>query len=188
MKTRMLVIAPVLVTLALAAAAAREKPKIIGIEARSPGAAFTALATIGPRSGSTVQGKAAFSQLGGKVTLTMEIRNLAPGAHAVLLHENGDCSAPDASSAGGHWNPTHTDHGKWDTPPFHMGDIGNVGVGEDGRASVELTTAEWTVGDGSIRDVVGRSIVVHEKADDFKTQPTGGAGGRVACGVITLKP
>jgi Cu-Zn family superoxide dismutase len=172
--------------LAFTLALAREKPKIVGIEAKPPGGP-KAVATIEPRSGSSVVGKAIFRSEGGTVSLSLELRNLPPGLHAVHLHEKGDCSAPDASSAGGHWNPTQADHGEWGHPPFHLGDIGNIAPQPDGTASLSFSTEEWTLGDGSIRDIAGKSLVVHEKPDDFKTQPTGGAGGRIGCGVIRLE-
>jgi Cu-Zn family superoxide dismutase len=110
-----------------------------------------------------------------------------PGPHAVHIHETGDCSAEDGSSAGGHWNPTGEEHGKWGEHPFHLGDIGNIEVGEDGTGSITLSTDLWSIGDSSDHDVVGKSIVVHAGADDFKSQPSGAAGERIGCGVIELK-
>lgn len=145
-----------------------------------------AVAELEAKSESTVAGTATFSAEGGQVSLTIELRGTEPGTHAVHLHETGDCSAPDAMSAGGHWNPTGDDHGMWDQAPFHLGDIGNVEVGADGYGSFTLTTDRWTVGDGGPVDVVGRSVIVHVDADDFTTQPTGAAGGRIACGLVKL--
>lgn len=78
-------------------------------------------------------------------------------------------------------------HGKWGEPPFHLGDIGNVEVGEDGTGSLTMSTDLWSVGDGSDRDVVGKSVVVHSGADDFTTQPAGDSGERIGCGVIQLQ-
>ncbi|HKQ61268.1 MAG TPA: superoxide dismutase family protein [Candidatus Polarisedimenticolaceae bacterium] len=143
-----------------------------------------AAAKIDAKSGSTVNGIATFSAAAGKVTLKLELRGATPGEHAVHLHEKGDCSAADATSAGGHWNPTSVNHGKWGTSPFHLGDIGNVKVGTDGTGELTLTTDKWTIGDGGPGDVVGKAVIVHAAIDDFKTQPTGNAGGRVGCGVI----
>ena len=145
-----------------------------------------AIATIGPASGSNVTGTATFTQNGDQITLTIEIQNASPGLHAVHIHENGDCSSPDGKSAGGHWNPTDVAHGKWGEGEFHLGDIGNITVGEDGTGSIELTTNLWEIGTGSDIDVVGRGIVVHADADDFTSQPSGNAGARIGCGAIAL--
>lgn len=145
-----------------------------------------AIATIGPASESSVTGTAVFTQDGDQVTLTIEIQNASPGIHAVHIHENGDCSSPDGKSAGGHWNPTGVAHGKWGEGEFHLGDIGNITVGEDGTGSIELTTDLWEIGTGSDVDVVGRGIVVHAGADDFTSQPSGDAGARIGCGAIAL--
>ena len=145
-----------------------------------------AIATIGPTSDSSVTGMAVFTQNGDQITLTIEIQNASPGIHAVHIHENGDCSAPDGTSAGGHWNPTGVAHGKWGEGEFHLGDIGNITVGEDGTGSIELTTDLWEIGTGSDIDVVGKGIIVHAGADDFISQPSGAAGARIGCGVIVL--
>lgn len=145
-----------------------------------------AIATIGPTSDSSVTGMAVFTKDGYQITLTIEIQNASPGIHAVHIHENGDCSAPDGTSAGGHWNPTGVAHGKWGEGEFHLGDIGNITVGEDGTGSIELTTDLWEIGTGSDVDVVGKGIIVHAGADDFTSQPSGAAGARIGCGVIVL--
>lgn len=143
-----------------------------------------ALAPIEARSGSSVKGEAVFTQKGGKVTLMLTIEGAEPGPHAVHLHEKGDCSAPDAASAGGHWNPAGVNHGKWSAPPFHHGDIGNLEVGADGKGKLELTTDLWSIGGDPKSDILGKAIIVHAKVDDFTTQPTGNAGGRIGCGVV----
>lgn len=145
-----------------------------------------AIATIGPASDSNVTGMAIFTQNGDQITLTIEIQNASPGIHGVHIHESGDCSSPDGKSAGGHWNPTDVAHGKWGEGEFHLGDIGNITVGEDGTGSIELTTDLWEIGTGSDIDVVGRGIIVHADADDFTSQPSGNAGARIGCGVIAL--
>ena len=145
-----------------------------------------AIATIAPASDSSVTGMAIFTQNGDQITLTIEIQNASPGLHGVHIHENGDCSSPDGKSAGGHWNPTGVAHGKWGEGEFHLGDIGNITVGEDGTGSIELTTDLWEIGTGSDVDVVGKGIIVHADADDFTSQPSGNAGARIGCGVIEL--
>jgi Cu-Zn family superoxide dismutase len=107
-----------------------------------------------------------------------------PGEHAVHIHETGDCSADDGSSAGGHWNPTSQDHGRWDAAPFHLGDIGNVVVNEEGDGSLSLITDRWTMGGGGPNDIMGLAVIVHADPDDFTSQPSGAAGVRIGCGVI----
>ena len=145
-----------------------------------------AMASIGSASGSNLTGIAVFTQNGDTITLVVEIENASPGIHAVHIHEKGDCSAPDGTSAGGHWNPTNVPHGTWGEGEFHLGDIGNVTVGEDGIGRIELTTNLWKMGTGSDVDIIGRGIIVHADPDDFTSQPTGNAGARIGCGAIKL--
>ncbi|MBI2922268.1 MAG: superoxide dismutase family protein [Planctomycetes bacterium] len=145
-----------------------------------------AVAKLDGRDGAAVKGTATFVAKGGKVWLTVEIEGASAGPHAFHIHEKGDCSSADAKSAGGHWNPTSKAHGKWGEGEFHLGDIGNIEVGQDGKGSLKVETDLWTVGTGQSNDVVGKSVIVHEGADDFKTQPTGNAGKRFGCGVIEL--
>ena len=143
-----------------------------------------ATAQINSASGSTLTGTAIFTKDGENITLSIGIRNASPGIHAVHIHESGDCSAPDGTSAGGHWNPTDVAHGQWGVGEFHLGDIGNITVGDDGTGSIELTTDLWEIGTGSDIDVIGKGIIVHADADDFVSQPSGNAGARIGCGVI----
>lgn len=145
-----------------------------------------AIAVINSASDSGVTGMASFSQIGQTVMLHIEIKNAESRQHAVHIHENGDCSSPDGKSAGGHWNPTNVAHGKWGEGEFHLGDIGNIDVGEDGTGTIELSTDLWEIGTGSMIDVVGKGIIVHADADDFTSQPSGNAGARIGCGVIEL--
>ena len=145
----------------------------------------TVVAELTPKSGSEVTGQAAF-EMGAEdqVTLYLSLQNLPPGVHAAHIHEIGDCSADDGTSAGGHWNPLTHDHGKWNEAPFHLGDLGNVEADEFGNGSLTLTTSLWTMATGMEDDIVGKAIIVHAGEDDFTSQPTGAAGGRIACGVI----
>ena len=145
-----------------------------------------ATAMINSSNDSGVTGTAIFTQNGDQVTLVIEIQNTSPGPHAVHIHELGDCSAPDGTSAGGHWNPTGVAHGKWGEGEFHLGDIGNISVADDGKGRITLTTDLWEIGTGSDVDVVGQSIIVHAGADDFTSQPSGAAGARIGCGVIKV--
>lgn len=146
----------------------------------------TAKATMEAASGSNVTGEANFTDEGnGTVRFELTVGNLTPGEHAVHLHEKGDCSAEDASSAGGHWNPTMKPHGKrGEGTAYHKGDVANMSVGDDGKGTLSLSIQGWTIGGPDSTNVVGKSVIIHEKADDFTTQPTGNAGGRLSCGVI----
>lgn len=148
--------------------------------------AKTVSVTLESKSGSAVQGEAYFTEENGVVTLEAKFSGLNPGTHAIHLHEKADCSSEDAKSSGGHWNPTHAKHGKWgDAEGYHKGDIGNFEVGEDGIGRVSMKTDEWCIGCGDVnKDILGKAVIVHEGTDDFTTQPTGDAGGRVACGGV----
>lgn len=149
-----------------------------------------ATAPLAAKSGSDLSGEAYFvEEDGGQIAFGVNVENLSPGKHAVHIHEDGDCSAEDAASAGGHWNPMGKEHGKWGMEPFHLGDIGNIDVGENGQGTLSLTTDLWTLGEPGEDDhsVIGKSVIVHAGADDFTTQPDGGAGDRIGCGVIAWK-
>lgn len=137
------------------------------------------------KSNSSVTGNASFIEKNGKVTFVAKIAGLKPGEHAIHIHEKSDCSAADASSAGGHWNPTFKKHGKWGIAEYHKGDIGNFMADENGNGTISLTTDEWCIGCGNpTKDILGKGLIVHAGVDDFTTQPTGNAGGRVACSAI----
>ncbi|GAA5784802.1 superoxide dismutase family protein [Chitiniphilus shinanonensis] len=134
---------------------------------------------LSPASGSQVRGNVQFSDTADGLRVTGEITGLSPGAHGFHVHERGDCSAPDASSAGGHYNPDNHPHGDADPSRHHAGDLGNIEADADGRAKVDaivpgLTTAR----------LKGRGLVVHDQPDDLKTQPSGASGDRIACGVV----
>jgi Cu-Zn family superoxide dismutase len=138
------------------------------------------------KSGSNATGKVFLLDKNGKVTFQAKITGLTPGEHAIHLHEKSDCSADDATSTGGHWNPTFEKHGKWgDSEGYHKGDIGNITADENGNARIHFVTDQWCIGCGDEkRDIIGKAIIVHEAADDFVTQPTGNAGGRISCGAV----
>ena len=148
--------------------------------------AMIATATIGETNESGVAGKAVFTQVGDHIKLVISLANASAGEHAVHIHATGDCSAPDGTSAGGHWNPTGVAHGKWGEGEFHLGDIGNMTVDDQGMGKLELTTNLWEMNTGSDIDIVGKAIIVHAGADDFVSQPSGNAGARIGCGVIEL--
>ncbi len=138
--------------------------------------------TINSKSGTQTQGTAKFVQTGKNVEMDLNVYKLTPGIHAVHIHEKGDCSSTDGSSAGGHWNPTNHDHGKFGSETFHMGDIGNLNADKDGTARMVFKTDKWCIGcKDETKNIVGKSLIIHAGLDDFKTQPTGNAGGRVGC-------
>lgn len=138
------------------------------------------------KSESNVAGTATFIEKDGFVTLEAHFTGLTPGIHAIHIHEKSDCSSPDGKSAGGHWNPTFKNHGKWGVGQYHKGDIGNFTADKNGNGSITFKTDEWNIGSGdATKDILNHGIIVHQGADDFTTQPTGDAGGRVACtGII----
>lgn len=142
--------------------------------------------TIEPRSGSNLSGNAVFTEENGQVTMTAVVDGLSEGLHAIHLHESADCSAQDGSSAGGHWNPTKERHGKWgDAAGYHRGDIGNFKVDANGNGTITKTTDQWCIGcDDPNKDIVGKSLVIHDGVDDFTSQPAGDAGTRIGCGSI----
>lgn len=137
------------------------------------------------KSGSDVSGNIDFMEEDGQVTMKVNLMGLSEGEHAIHIHETGDCSSDDGKSAGGHWNPSSENHGKWNTDAFHMGDIGNMEVGADGKATMTFKTDKWCLGcDDNTKNIMDKAVIVHGGADDFKSQPSGAAGKRVACGVI----
>lgn len=149
----------------------------------------TLLVQMEPKSGSNLSGTVEFTEEGGGVTMKARINGLATGTHAMHIHETGDCSAADASSAGGHWNPTFEQHGEWgDDEGFHRGDIGNFETNADGVAEFTFSTDQWCIGcDDQKKNIVGKSIIVHDGVDDYESQPSGNSGTRVGCGVIRME-
>ncbi|MFC4721249.1 superoxide dismutase family protein [Geojedonia litorea] len=139
-----------------------------------------------PKSDSQVSGSVFFKEENGMVTMTAMMSGLTEGTHAIHIHEKADCSSADGTSTGGHWNPTGQPHGKWNSEAgFHKGDIGNFEASAEGKGSITLVTDEWCIGCGDVtKDIIGKAIIVHDGTDDFVTQPTGAAGGRVSCGGI----
>lgn len=146
----------------------------------------TATAQIQPLLGSEVVGEATFKRSGDNVMLTLRIEGAPEGLHGVHIHENPDCGM-EGEAAGPHWNPTGAMHGRFGSGEFHLGDIGNISVDADGHGEYELTTPLWTLGDGSLTDVTEHALIVHENADDYVSQPSGNAGTRIACGVISIE-
>jgi superoxide dismutase, Cu-Zn family len=143
----------------------------------------SAVADLAPTAGNSAKGQVTFAPKGDKVVVTARVSGLAPGPHGFHVHEKGDCSAADGTSAGGHFNPLGKPHGDPSSADHHGGDMPMLVADAAGNATLTAELDVITVGSGAA-DVVGRSVIVHKDADDFKTQPTGNSGARVACGVI----
>jgi superoxide dismutase, Cu-Zn family len=149
-------------------------------------AVTAAVAVVHPTAGNNCMGVVHFTQVEGGVKVVADLQGLAPGSvHAFHVHEFGDCSAPDAASAGSHYDPAHTGHhGMPGEANRHIGDMGNLTADASGNAHLELTLSGASVA-GMANPIIGRSVIVHAKADDF-SQPVGNAGARIGCGVIGI--
>jgi superoxide dismutase, Cu-Zn family len=143
-----------------------------------------AMATLAAKSGNTtLAGTAEFVAMPGGVSLQLMVTGAPPGVHGVHIHETGNCDAPDAMSAGAHWNPSMQMHGA-PGATAHLGDLGNMTVAADGTGMIATTNTAWQVATGSPMDVIGKAVVVHGMPDDLVMQPAGNAGPRIGCGVI----
>ena len=181
------VIATVIATALGLAACASAPPAAAPAPRASTSTARMALANLAPASGSLVSGKLTLMPMAGGVHISGDIGGLAPGSsHGFHIHETGDCSAADASSAGGHFNPTGSPHGKAETGAHHAGDIDNIVADASGVAHVNAHVAGVSLGGGAADDIAGRAVVVHAAADDYNSQPAGNSGARVACGVVSV--
>ncbi len=140
----------------------------------------------GTKTDTTVNGTVQFTQQqDGQVKMTLQITvpTKANQSVAVHIHEHGDCG-DNANHAGGHWNPTNTQHGQWGQGSFHSGDIGNITLDGEGRVQKEITSDLWSIGGDAQKDILNKTIVVHSGTDDYKSQPAGNSGSRIGCGVI----
>ncbi len=149
-------------------------------------AAATAVADLAPTQGNETKGSVSFKVVDGRVHVTGQVSGLKPGSeHGFHIHEKGDCSAPDGASAGGHFNPGTQDHGSVASDPHHGGDMPNIKANAEGIATIDApVSTNVNIGKGDGFDIIGRGLIVHADADDYKTQPTGNAGARLACAVI----
>lgn len=153
----------------------------------APEGVRTAVALLEPTDGHRAGGTVTFTQAADGIHVTATIEGLSPGEHGFHVHEFGDCAAPDASSAGGHFNPDGTPHGAPDAPPDlrHAGDLGNIEADASGHATYDRLDSDIAFsGDHSI---IGKSVIVHQGRDDLTSQPSGDAGPRVACGIIEMQ-
>ena len=167
----------------------KEETTTENTEVNSSQAAAAAMATVsGTLPHTTLTGTADFTQQNGKVKMVLNITclTMANKSVAVHLHEMGDCGDM-GKMAHGHWNPTNQQHGKWGSGSFHSGDIGNVSLDAAGNGTLEMETDLWSIGGDDKTNILNRSVIVHGGVDDFTTQPTGNAGSRIGCGVITKK-
>ena len=137
-----------------------------------------------PASGSSARGDLRLAEAPGGVRISGEISGLKPGQHGFHVHAVGDCSAPDAASAGGHFNPTGMKHGGLKSSGRHAGDLGNITADAAGVAKVDVTAPGLSITENQAQSVRGRALVVHADADDEKTDPAGNSGARIACGVV----
>ena len=145
----------------------------------------SATAVLTPTTGNGVAGQVTFTRTGDTVRVVGEVTGLAPNTeHGFHIHDKGDCSSGDGMSTGGHFNPTATAHGAYAASEHHAGDLVSLKADEYGVAKFSYTTNSVSVGEG-VADVIGHGLIVHRDADDFKTQPTGNSGPRLACGVIS---
>ena len=147
------------------------------------GSGPSAVASLDPTAGNATKGTVSFTQHGDKVRVIAQVSGLRPGAeHGFHVHEKGDCSSGDGMSAGGHFNPAAKPHGSLATD-HHAGDMPNLKADSYGNASASFELSGVSVGSGPA-DVVGKGLIVHRDPDDYKSQPVGNAGPRIACAAI----
>jgi Cu-Zn family superoxide dismutase len=150
------------------------------------GSGPSAVATLSPTTGQTAAGTVQLTQMAdGSVEVQVDLTGVAPGVHGFHVHDKGDCG-DDGNAAGGHFNPGVSPHGAPSTPAHHAGDFGNVSANDAGEVHTRFTTRSVTLETGP-NSAVGHAIILHANPDDLTTQPTGNAGGRIACGVVTLR-
>lgn len=131
-----------------------------------------------------VSGKVTFTQMSDGVEIVAELTGLHPGEHGFHIHEFGDCSMTDGKCAGGHFNPTGAPHGGPDSEKRHVGDLGNIKADGEGKATYRRVDKMISL--NGPHSIIGRSVILHAKADDLKSQPSGDAGDRIGCGTIGI--
>ena len=172
----------------LAACTTAPPPKPTPPASTNTSTAQEARANLASASGSLVSGAVTLKPMGDGVHLTGTVGGFAANSHhGIHVHEKGDCSSADASSAGGHFNPTTQAHGRASREaPHHAGDMDNLVADGDGVAQVNVHMHGVTLGGGAPNDIAGKALVVHAAPDDYTSQPSGNSGARVACAVIAV--
>jgi superoxide dismutase, Cu-Zn family len=152
-------------------------------ETPAPAPPRTLTVPVEAKSKSKLTGSVTLTEVEGGVQVKLSVAGIKPGKHGAHVHEKGDCSAPDGASAGGHFNPGGHPHALPSADPRHLGDLGNIEVGADGKGELDITVTGATLEEGKENSYAGKAIIVHEKTDDGG-QPTGNAGGRIGCAVL----
>jgi len=149
---------------------------------------LSATAVLAATKGNSVSGTVNFTQKGGVVLVDARVNGLKPnGTNGIHIHEKGNCSAADASSALSHFNPSAAQHGGAAGAPRHGGDLGNLQADANGNARMSIEVSGISLGTDA-DSIAGRAVIVHADADDLTTQPSGNSGARVACGLISKNP
>lgn len=175
------------VAIALSACSTTPATRVAPPVASTVSTAQSATVILTPASASLVSGKLTANPMTGGVHLRGEIGGLPRNStHAIHIHEHGDCSAADGNSAGAHFNPSANPHGKVGAGAHHAGDMDNIVANSEGVARVDVHASGVTLGGGAANDIAGRAVVVHALPDDYRSQPAGNAGARVACGIIKV--
>jgi Cu-Zn family superoxide dismutase len=157
---------------------------VAGCASMGMGGGASAVANLDPTKGNAVKGTVSFTQVGDKVRVSANLTGLKPGGeHGFHVHEKGDCSSGDGMSAGGHFNPAGKAHGAMSMGEHHAGDMPNLKADSYGTANAPFEVPGLTIGGGAA-DIVGKGLIVHRDPDDYKSQPAGNAGPRLACAVI----
>ena len=184
MKTSLTLTAATSLLLGACASTPPPPPKVV-VPAVSTAQAGTV--NLASSSGSLVSGKLTLRTMGDGVHISGTVGGFAGnGQHGIHVHEKGDCSAVDASSAGGHFNPAATVHGRAGSGAHHAGDMDNLVADGQGVARVDIHLQGVTLGGGAANDISGRALIVHLAPDDYRSQPAGNSGARVACGIIAV--
>ncbi len=144
----------------------------------------SAIGQLSPTNGNTAAGSVMFAQSGSKVSVKVDIRGLKPNAeHGFHIHEKGDCSSGDGMSTGGHFNPSNSSHGAHGQGAHHAGDLPSLKADASGHVNMTFESSTDSIFGGT-SSIIGKGLIVHRDPDDYKTQPAGNSGPRIACGVI----